>query len=66
MFLKTFMFLIWTIFGAYISQNYKIPNIKHALDKSYIAAQIVEKNLRKKNLEENEQDENEQDEITEL
>ena len=64
MFSKTFMFLVGTIVGAYISQNYKIPNIKQALDKSYIAAQIVEKNLRKKQLETHEDEK--EDEITKL
>ena len=44
---KTFIFIVGTIFGAYISQNYKIPNIKNMIDQSYNAAQIVEKNLRK-------------------
>ena len=64
MFSKTFIFLVGTIIGAYISQNYKIPNIKQALDKSYIAAQIVEKNLRKKQLETHEDEK--EDEITKL
>ena len=44
---KTFIFIVGTIVGAYISQNYKIPDIKKVFDQSYITAQIIEKNLRK-------------------
>ena len=44
---KTFIFIVGTIVGAYISQNYKIPDIKKVFDQIYITAQIIEKNLGK-------------------
>ena len=46
---KTFMFIVGTLFGAFISQNYNIPNIKQIVNQSYHAAQVVEKQFRKEN-----------------
>ena len=46
---KTFMFIVGTLVGAFISQNYNVPNIKHIVNQSYYAAQVVEKQFRKEN-----------------
>lgn len=42
-----FIFLTGTILGAFISQNYNIPDIKTLFNKGYNAAMIIEKNMRK-------------------
>ena len=46
---KTFMFIVGTLVGAFISQNYNVPNIKQIVNQSYYAAQAVEKQFRKEN-----------------
>ena len=53
---KTFMFIVGTIVGAFISQNYNIPDIKQIVNQSYHAAQVVEKQFRKENDDEEAQD----------
>ena len=41
------MFIVGTLVGAFISQNYNIPDIKQIVNQSYHAAQVVEKQFRK-------------------
>ena len=53
------MFIVGTFVGAFISQNYNIPNIKHIVNQSYYAAQVVEKQFRKGKDKKDEQEENE-------
>ena len=55
---KTFMFIVGTLVGAFISQNYNVPNIKHIVNQSYHAAQVVEKQFRKGKDKKDEQEEN--------
>tara|TARA_Y100000590_G_C15226985_1_gene828537 strand:- start:293 stop:457 length:165 start_codon:yes stop_codon:yes gene_type:complete len=48
MFTRTiFIFITGTLFGAYLSQNYIIPDIKTFIDKGYKTAMILEKKMRK-------------------
>mgnify|MGYP001186678204 CR=1 FL=1 len=59
---NTFTFLFGTILGAYISQNYKIPDIKNIVQHGYSTILVLETKLRKQNESENDSD-SDKDEI---
>lgn len=43
----SFSFVLGTLFGAFVAQNYKIPNAKKLAKSAYIMAKHVEENYRK-------------------
>lgn len=43
----SFSFMSGTLFGAYVAQNYNIPNLKKRADYGYTMAKRVEENYRK-------------------
>ena len=44
-----FLIVAGTLLGAYISQNYKIPDVKRLIDTGIKTLNIIEKKMRKDN-----------------
>jgi hypothetical protein len=44
---STFSFLVGTVVGVYVAQNYAVPNIKKLADSGLLIAQHIEETYRK-------------------
>ena len=51
-----FLIVAGTLLGAYISQNYNIPDVKRLIDTSIKTLTVIEKKMRKDNPNDNPND----------
>ncbi|XP_023518887.1 uncharacterized protein LOC111782272 [Cucurbita pepo subsp. pepo] len=44
---SSFSFIVGTVFGIYVAQNYSVPNIRKLANTGILMAQHIEENYRK-------------------